>query len=325
MLRIYRSLAELPSPPPNCVTTIGNFDGVHIGHQHLFQRVIALAAKHGWVSSVLTFDPHPTKVVAPSRAPRLLTTVEHRARLIEEEGIEQLVVLPFDKDFAGLGPDEFARVVLSEGVSAKAVLVGENFHFGKGQAGNVDTLRALGERYGFFTEIAGSVFHRGGMVSSSAARRLLEGGEVSKAARMLGRPYELEGKVVRGHGIGSRQTVPTLNLETKAEVLPLSGVYITHTRDLEDGRSWPSITNIGTRPTFDGDRLTIETFLLEPLEGDTPAAISVAFLRRVREERKFESPDALKRQILKDVSSAQKYFRRTARNGALCYHRHLVP
>ena len=149
------------------------------------------------------------------------------------------------------------------------------------------------------------------MVSSSEVRRLVDDGAVSMACRLLGRPYAVEGDVVHGHGVGSKQTVPTLNLDTKSEILPAVGVYITRTTDLEAARKWPSITNVGYRPTFDGDRLTVETFLLAPLEGATPRRMQVEFLRRVREERKFDSPEALKTQIFKDVDRAKTYFRRT--------------
>ena len=139
---------------------------------------------------------------------------------------------------------------------------------------------------------------------------MIEGGAVAVACRMLGRPYALQGEVVKGHGIGSKQTVPTLNLRTAAEILPKVGVYITRTTDAESGRRWNSITNVGYRPTFDGHDLSVETFLLDPLTGERPERISVEFLRRVRDERKFESPDALRAQIMRDVASAQRYFRR---------------
>jgi riboflavin kinase/FMN adenylyltransferase len=176
----------------------------------------------------------------------------------------------------------------------------------------VDTLERLGREYGFTVEAVPAVVVRGRIVSSTEVRHLIEAGSVSFAARLLERPYALDGQVVRGHGIGSKQTVPTLNLDTTAEVLPAHGVYITHTRDRDSARTWPSISNIGYRPTFNGDRLTIETFLLQPLEGDSPRRIRVEFLRRVRDERKFDSPEALKTQILKDVARAQAFFRRVA-------------
>jgi riboflavin kinase / FMN adenylyltransferase len=259
---------------------------------------------------VLTFDPHPTRVVAPQRAPRLLTTVEERIALIRAQGIDEVVVLPFTPEIALHSPSEFVERILVEKLHARIVMVGDNFRFGHKQAGDITMLTGLGERFGFQTHIVEAVRRRGRVVSSSAIRELLERGNVAMACRLLERPYTLAGEVVSGHGIGSKQTVPTLNLRTAAEVIPGNGVYITRTRDPESGEKWNSITNVGTRPTFDGAGLSIETFLLSSFDGLTPERISVEFLRRVREERKFDSADALKQQIFRDVGRAQAFFRR---------------
>ncbi len=297
----------------NSAVTIGNFDGVHAGHRHLFRRVVEAAREKGLRPVVLTFDPHPTRVVAPERAPRLLMTVEERCTLIMEQGIEKVVVLPFTSDVARLAPTEFVERILMDSLAARLVLVGDNFRFGHKQAGDTRVLAELGAQYGYEVEIVNAVKCRGRVVSSTEIRRSLEAGNVSLAGRLLERPYAVAGDVVRGHGIGAKQTVPTLNLRTAAEVLPAVGVYITRTRDLDNLRRWNSITNVGYRPTFDGDSLTIETFLLEPLEDPSPSHIRVEFLRRVRGERKFENPEALKAQILRDVSRAEFFFRRLAR------------
>jgi len=197
-----------------------------------------------------------------------------------------------------------------DALKARAVLVGANFHFGKRAAGDAGGLEELGERYSFETDIIVPVVWRKRVISSTEVRRSIEAGEVASACRMLGRPYALRGVVVAGEGRGSRQTVPTLNLGTNAEVLPKNGVYVTRTRDLGGGRGWPSITNVGIRPTFDGHNRTIETYLLAPPGGSPPREIAVEFLRWVREERKFENAEALKAQILRDVNRAQTYFRR---------------
>ena len=308
-MRIFRSLAELPDDFGPCAITIGNFDGVHVGHQHILRRVAAIAHEHGWKAAALTFDPHPTKVVAPARAPRLLTKPEQRAVLMLAQGIDEVLILPFTPEIARLTPEEFVREILSVKCGARTVLVGDNFRFGNRAAGDARALEELGRRYGFSTEIIHAIFRRGRVISSSEIRQCIEAGHVSLACRMLGRPYALEGKVVSGAGVGSKQTVPTLNLETKAEVLPKTGVYITRTHERNSSREWPSITNIGYRPTFNGHGLTIETYLLSALNGESPTEISVEFLRWVREERKFPSPEALKAQILHDVSRAQAYFR----------------
>ena len=309
-MRVFRSLEAIVPDARVCVVSVGNFDGVHAGHRQLLKRNLELSQQHGWKPSVLTFDPHPTKVVAPQRAPRLLTTIEERLRLIESEGIEQAFVLPFDTTFSQQSPQDFIQHVLVESIGARAVLVGGNFHFGHKQAGNTETLRSATS---FLTEVVPAVTVRGRLVSSTEIRTLIEAGDVSLAARLLLRPYALEGEVVSGFGIGSKQTVPTLNLATMAEIVPARGVYITRTLDLKSDRTWPSITNVGTRPTFDGDSQTIETYLLEPLTGETPRSIRVEFLRWVREERRFDSPEALRSQILSDVRRAQAYHRRVGR------------
>jgi riboflavin kinase/FMN adenylyltransferase len=307
---IYRSRAETPRDFGPCAITIGNFDGVHAGHRKILRRVAALAREEGWKAAALTFDPHPTKLLAPASAPRLLTTLDQRARMMLEQGIDQILILPFTLEVAALTPEEFVREILVDKLGARAILVGANFHFGKRAAGDAGTLEQLGERYSFETDILPPVVWRKRMISSSEVRRLVESGDVSTACRMLSRPHMIDGVVVRGEGIGSKQTVPTLNLDTTAEVVPANGVYVTRTRELNGSREWPSITNVGLRPTFNGQHRTIETYLLSPFDGAAPGEISVEFLRRVRDERKFETPEALKAQILRDVGRAQTYFRR---------------
>jgi len=319
-MQIYRSLAALPPDFGPSALTIGNFDGVHCGHRRILRRVKEIASERGWKPSVLTFDPHPTRVVAPERTPPLLTSPDRRAALMGEEGIEQVLILPFTRELALLTPEEFVTQLLVKALGARAVLVGDNFRFGNRQAGNVDVLTELGRRFGFETEIVPAVAWRGRVVSSSGIRDLIRAGNVSLAARLLQHAYGLEGEVVSGRGVGSKQTVPTLNLATRAEVIPANGVYITRTRDCADGRQWNSVTNIGYRPTFGAsDQLSIETFLLDALHGEPPQRIRVEFFRRIREERKFDSPLALREQILRDVRTAQTWFRRAkAWTGTAC-------
>ena len=309
-IRIFRGLEEAkPTFGPSALT-IGNFDGVHAGHRRILRRVSEAAREHGWKPSALTFDPHPTVVVAPNRSPRLMTTPEQRCRLMEQEGIEQVLILPFTDEVAQLPAERFVREILVEGLGAKAVLVGANFRFGHRQRGDIALLADLAAESGFFVEVIPAITVRRTVVSSSQIRRLIDAGDVSRACRLLERPFALEGDVVHGHGVGSRQTVPTLNLATKSQVLPADGVYITRTRSLDSAATWQSVTNVGYRPTFGGTDLAIETFLLSPFAGDTPLRIRVEFLRRLREEKKFDSPEQLKAQILRDVKRAQAYFRR---------------
>jgi riboflavin kinase / FMN adenylyltransferase len=311
-MKIASAIEEAAGFRPS-VLTIGKFDGVHAGHAHLLRQVIALAAQHGLAPSVLTFDPHPVCILAPERAPKPLASVEERCARMQELGIEQIFVLPFTREIAQLSPEEFVAQYLQHVMHTRFVLVGRDFRFGYRQAGDPAMLADLGSRYGFETRLVDPVKWHGLVISTSEVRSRIEAGEVSLAGRLLERPYALTGDVVPGHGVGSRQTVPTLNLRTQAEVLPRNGVYITRTHDLDSSRRWNSITNIGMRPTFDGDALTIETFLLDPFDGVTPSRIRVELLRRVRGERKFENAEALKRQILHDAGRAQVYFQRLAR------------
>ena len=308
-MRVARSLEEAAQFEPVAVT-IGNFDGVHAGHQQLLHQVKQAAAQKGLQPAVLTFDPHPASIVAPRRASRLLTTQAERCSVLAREGIEYVLVLPFTRELANWTPEQFVERVLVKALRAGVVVVGDNFRFGHNQAGDVNLLARLGARCGFETRVVPPFQWRGRVVSSSEIRRAVEAGNVSLAGRLLGRPYGVEGAGVPGHGVGAKQTVPTLNLQTHAQVLPLNGVYITRTRDLESARQWKSITNLGYRPTFDGRELSLETFLLDPFDPPAPSRIRVEFLRRVREERKFASPEELKAQILHDVVRAQAYFRR---------------
>jgi riboflavin kinase/FMN adenylyltransferase len=230
---------------------------------------------------------------------------------MQGQGIENILIQPFTPELARLTPEQFATQFLRDGLGARCVIVGENFRFGCKQAGDTKTLQELGARLGFEVRLLETVRWRGRRVSSGEVRKLVAEGDVGIAGRLLERPYAISGEIVHGHGIGSKQTVPTLNLRTDAQVIPARGVYITRTTETGGARRWNSITNIGTRPTFgNDDAVSIETFLLDPLEGATPERIRLEFLRRVRDERKFESPEALKTQILRDVGRAKAYFRR---------------
>ena len=316
-LIVARSLDQAAGFKP-CALTIGNFDGVHRAHRRLLRSTLEAASSAGLKTAVLMFDPHPSCVVAPERAPLLLTSIEERCELIRGEGIEHVLVQPFTTELAKLTPEEFATQFLRDGLGANCVIVGENFRFGCKQAGDTKALKELGSRLGFEVRLIEMVRWRGRRVSSGEVRKLVAMGDVGIAGRLLDRPYAISGEIVHGHGIGSKQTVPTLNLRTDAQVIPARGVYVTRTTDLGGARQWNSITNIGYRPTFGNtcgtdDTLSIETFLLDFFDGAIPERIRLEFLRRVRDERKFESPEALKAQILRDVGRAKAYFRRLKR------------
>jgi riboflavin kinase/FMN adenylyltransferase len=286
-----------------CAVTIGNFDGVHRGHQALLKATCDYARQHQLNPAVLTFHPHPAVFVAPHRVPELICSLEDRVRLLSEAGAERILVLPFNEHLACFTPEEFVSQIIVKGLHARAVVVGENFRFGHRQSGTTATLQALGQ-------FLPSVSYRGQLVSSSAIRKCLDAGNVSLAGRLLGRCFFLQGDIVKGQGIGSQQTVPTLNLAPpKGQLIP-RGVYVTETLEPSTGRLWPSITNAGTRPTFDGNELTVETFLLAPLDGPSPAHIQVRFRRFIRREQYFADAAALKAQIMLDVARANAFWRR---------------
>jgi riboflavin kinase / FMN adenylyltransferase len=307
---VFFSLEEARGQFGPCALSIGNFDGVHVGHQALLAVAQRYASNLRVSPAVLTFHPHPAVFVAPHRVPEMICGLEERLRRLRAAGAERILVLPFNHEVARLGADEFVSKIVVGGLEAKAVFVGENFRFGYQRAGGPQTLEDLGERYGFTAHFIKPVKFRGRVVSSSLIRQNLAEGKVSAAGRMLGRCFSLEGAIVSGQGVGAKQTVPTLNLRAIPGQLTPRGVYVTETFETSTGRNWPSITNVGSRPTFGGGELTIETFFLTPFEGKTPEYIQIHFRFYLRAERKFPSADELKAQIMKDVARAKSYWRR---------------
>ena len=309
MFRAHWNLESVGPEPPPCALAVGNFDGLHLGHRRILAKTKEQARRIGGEAVVLTFDPHPASVVAPERAPDLLMPPAERLRRFEECGIDAGVVLRFTEEIARLRPEEFVEQILVRKLNVRSVVVGEGFRFGCRQSGDTRTLVEIGSRHGFEVAMVEPVLVGGQPVSSTRVRGLVGQGRVTQARRMLARPFSLRGRIVSGRGIGSRQTVPTLNLSPETELRPAQGVYVTCTCDLESGRRWPSVTNVGSRPTFSGTDQTVETYLLEKLEGCQPARIELAFLHRLREERRFETPEKLRQQILRDVGQAKRYFR----------------
>jgi riboflavin kinase/FMN adenylyltransferase len=309
-MTIFHSAAEVPASFGPAAVTIGNFDGVHCGHREIMRRIVALSRERNLIPTVLTFDPHPARILAPDRAPKLITTVAQRIRRLEQAGIEAALLLPFSPAIAALSPEYFAKEILADALKARIVMVGEDFRFGNRQSGDIETLRRLGVELGFELQPIPAVEASGDRISSTRIRTLVAEGKVSRACRLLGQPFALEGPVVSGFGIGSKQTVPTLNLAAENELLPKNGVYVTRTRDRATVQQWQSITNVGYRPTFDGQSLTVETFLLETPPPHTPARIEVEFLAFVRGERRFETPELLKARILRDAAAAKRFHTR---------------
>lgn len=299
------------------VLAIGNFDGIHLGHQAILRSTVERAQTFNAVSTALTFDPSPRKVLRPESAPPRLSTNAQRMEWFNALGLEAVVVLPFTLDLASLTPEKFVGQILVRDLRVKAVLVGEDFKFGHKQAGDVKLLSELGTKYGFDVVVVPPVVFRGEVVSSTIIRREVAEGDMSHAARLLGRPFALTGEVVSGTGTGRRFTFPTLNLAVDQELLPSRGVYITRTCFEGESRSHRSVTNIGMRPTFNGTALSVETHLLDVEIDARPKRIEVRFWKRLREEKKFSGPEELRTQIVQDIARARTFFSRLRRSRAV--------
>jgi riboflavin kinase/FMN adenylyltransferase len=290
------------------IATVGSFDGVHIGHRKILARVVELARERTALSAAVTFDPHPLRVLRPEVAPPLIETLSQRLAQLEETGIEAALVITFDRDFSLLSPAEFVRQVLVEGLGAETVLVGPNFRFGHRQQGDVRELARLGERFGFTVEIVPAVLLRGQVVSSTLVRSAIIEGKMDQAARLLGRPFSLTGRIVPGSGLGRRKVVPTLNLAYEQELLPKRGVYATET--VVEARTYRSATNVGLRPTFDRHKLVVESHLLDFSKELASGPMEVRFWHRLRDERRFDSIEALREQIQRDIARSRRFFAR---------------
>jgi len=293
------------------VLTLGVFDGLHLGHQLIMQTVVERARAVGAVPTVITFEPHPREVLHPESAPPLLQTFDQKIEALGVLGIEQTIVIHFDKSFAQIRAQDFLRDAVVDRLHAKEVYLGCGFAFGHDREGNIDLLRSVSQSLGFFADEVPEVRLRGRRVSSSRIRELLQQGRVNLARRMLGRPYGVEGRVVRGAERGVTLGFPTANLHPQNRVIPRNGVYVTAT--LIEGQWRRSVTNVGTRPTFESAAATsVETFVMNysgDLYGDV---VRVRFLYRLRDEQKFGSVDELKSQIERDVARAENYFERAS-------------
>ena len=309
-MEVFNGLERLPGPWPAPVVTIGNFDGVHIGHRRLMETLVARAAAVGGRSVALTFEPHPLRVLASGYAPRQIQTLRQKRAALGSLGIDALVVLPFTLELAAMSARAFVEEVLLLRLRAREIHVGPSFAFGHRREGSFNLLRQLGEELGFQVEKIQQVQFRGSRVSSTMVRQALITGQVALARRLLGRPFSLEGEVVHGTATGAHIRIPTANLRARNEIVPRTGVYVTTA--VVDGGRWQGVTNIGTRPTVTGDEaseVTIETHILDFERDLYGAEIELEFLLRLREERRFPSTVELAAQIRKDVALARRYFR----------------
>ncbi|HKO03226.1 MAG TPA: bifunctional riboflavin kinase/FAD synthetase [Candidatus Acidoferrales bacterium] len=310
-LRVFRGIPEWRADSGiaarRTALAIGNFDGVHVGHQAILRRVNEYSRATGALGTAVTFDPHPLKVLRPEQAPALLSTLEQRLAWMEELGLEAVLILPFTIELSQLSAEEFVAQMLAATLRTERIFVGDNFRFGHRHAGNVALLESLSARFHYSVEIVPPVVMGGEVISSTSVRSAVAEGRMDEAARLLGRPFALTGQVVSGTGTGSREVVPTLNLAYEQEILPGRGVYATETR--AGGRWYRSATNVGVRPTFDGSRITVESYLFDFSERCKSGALEVRFWKRLRGEQKFSSAEALKSQIDTDLRRARTFFR----------------
>jgi riboflavin kinase/FMN adenylyltransferase len=311
----WRGLEATPGDLGRTVVTVGMYDGVHRGHQQLIGAAVARARAMRRPCLLLTFDPHPAEVVRPGSHPAILTSMDRKAELVADLGVDAMCVLPFTTDFMRLAPETFTHTVLVEHLHAAQVVVGENFTYGHRAAGTLDTLRAEGRRFGFAVEgipLAEDMSHGGEVtISSTYVRACVAAGDMVSAARALARPHRVDGVVVRGHRRGRELGYPTANVETPPfTAIPADGVYAGHlvTRDSDgtSGERFPAAISVGTNPTFQGSRRTVEAFVLD-YDGDLYGEhVGVEFTQRLRPMTAFPDVDALLAAMAKDVTDTRQ-------------------
>ncbi|MBA2663185.1 MAG: bifunctional riboflavin kinase/FAD synthetase [Bradymonadaceae bacterium] len=312
-MQIYRTAAEAAQHLGAAVITIGNFDGIHIGHQAIFARVRELASARNASAVALTFDPHPVQFFRPEEAPVRLTPGEQKYEAMSDYGLDAVVAIAFDVALASMTPEEFVDQVLHQALKATVVVVGEGFRFGKRRAGTTEVLAELGARYGFECEVCGPIEFEGEVVSSTRVRSAVLSGDVARAGAMLGRPYRIVGEVIHGDARGRELGFPTANVLPKNEALPADGIYATRLH-VEGMGSFEAVTNVGRRPTFGGGDRLVETFVLDvgqPGGFDIYGrVVGVDFLEFLRDDRRFDSAEALIEQMHQDVADARVFLAR---------------
>jgi riboflavin kinase / FMN adenylyltransferase len=297
---------DVPVTFPNPVVTIGNYDGVHVGHRAIIEIVKAKARQISGTPMLMTFHPHPLHVLRPEKELPSITPIEEKKRLIEEAGIEVLLILPFTEELSQLAPESFVKELLVGKLATKGLVVGYDFRFGKGGRGDIEGMRKYAEAYGFFLEVVNVVTTGGEKVGSNKIRKLLQCGEVDKANLLLGRPYMIRGQVVHGKGRGRAIGFPTINVSTDFDLVPPNGVYVSEVA--AQGRKLQSVTNIGCSPTFGAQERTIETFILDWAGDLYWETVQIFFHLKLREEIRYESVTKLTEQIERDIIAARRYF-----------------
>lgn len=306
-MSVISGLENVPDDLARTAVSIGIFDGVHLGHRSLLAALKSEAERIGGPAVVLTFDRHPMEILAPERAPLYINTLDQKLRLLEEAGADTVVVARFDHEIADISPEEFVEEILVGRLKAAAVVVGSNFRFGHKRMGDVGRLRTLGEAHGIrVVSVEPAIIH-GGPVSSTRVRNAIARGDVEVAAQLLGYPFTMLGRVVKGQGIGHKLGFPTANIDVAPrQIVPKDGVYAA--RAIFDGSNLPGVCNIGMRPTLDGHTRTIEIYI-DGFEGNIyEVDLATAFHSRLRDEVRFESLESLTEQIARDVEAARELY-----------------
>ncbi|HQP54495.1 MAG TPA: bifunctional riboflavin kinase/FAD synthetase [Syntrophorhabdus sp.] len=304
-MQVFESL-DFEEKFANPILTIGNYDGLHLGHRKIIERVEIKARENKGTSMLMTFHPHPLTILKPDRFIGLITPLPVKKRLIEEAGIDVMFIIPFTDEFHLISPESFVENILVQKLGIKGLIVGYDFKFGKGGKGNVEYLAAKSTQYGFFFDIQEAITLDNEKVGSNRIRRMIQEGDVKKAGLHLGRPYMIGGTVMAGDGRGRTIGFPTINLQTEFPLIPGRGVYVSSVEI--GGKRLPAVTNIGFNPTFDGQSLTIETYIMDFSQDLYNQKVALYFLDRIRDEVKFSSVDELKDRIRKDVEIARAYF-----------------
>ncbi len=304
-MQIFSNFDDLGQFEQGSIVAIGNFDGVHLGHQKILNFLVNKASEKDLISLVLTFSPHPGKITGKGQI-KLLQTLEQKIECIQSFGVNAVFTLPFTKKFASLSTEDFINKILIKTLNARAVIVGNNFRFGKNRKGNISTLKSQTTPNNLKIYIIPAVSLNTRTISSSLIRRIILKGDIKNANLLLGKPYEIQGEVIKGHARGTTLGFPTANINTENDITPF-GVFLTSV--IFNKREFASLTNIGKCPTFEQKNINIESHILDFKSDIYRKKIKIIFLKRLRDEIKFESPDKLSKQIQKDLQAARKYFK----------------
>lgn len=306
-MRIFRHIGDQGLSIPGTVATMGNFDGIHLGHQALVRNAVEESKRLGYPSTVLTFEPHPLKIIAPERAPSLILSYEDKIALLQSLGVDIVVAQRFDRQFASIAADDFVRQFLVDRLKVKKLWVGRDLRFGQGRRGGTDDLLRLAADAGFEVGVLDPILLNGIRISSSRIRQLVEEGRVAEVRPMLGRYHFVSGQIVAGNRRGRELGFPTANIATETEVVPLNGIYATLTQ--LQNRRLLSVSSVGINPTFGDGPRTVENFILD-FDGDIYGErIKVSFVQRMRDERKFLAVKDLIAQMHEDVKHARAVFK----------------